>query len=137
MTGQIRNRKNEKRELRKFAITISVVLSLWGAVFFWRDKGYYGYFFAFSSLFLFSGLVLPVLSRPVYKIWMIIAEAINWLITRLILAFLLYFIFTPLGFIAKIFGKNFLDLGFKTGSSTYWIVKDKTESEKKCYEKQF
>ena len=134
---EINNIKTEKKELRKFGITIGIALCLWGAVFFWRDKDYYSYFFILSAVFLFLGLVLPPLLKPVYKIWIIFARYMNWFITRIILVVLLYFIFTPIGFIAKLFGKDFLDLKFREKSSTYWILKDKIGREKRDYEKQF
>lgn len=134
---QIKNIKSGKKELRQFGIALGVGLGLLGGLFFLRQKDYYSYFLVFSAAFLFLGLVLPALLKPIQKAWMALAILIGWLITRIILILLFYLVVTPIGLLARIFGKRFLDIRFDRNVDTYWIPKVSTKLDKRSYEDQF
>ena len=73
MISEIFNSKPDKKELRKFAITICAVLSIIGGIILWQ-KGDTGFIFlAVGLLFLFPGLIKPKLLGPIYKVWMAFA----------------------------------------------------------------
>lgn len=133
----IKNIKSEKKELRKFGITVGIVLGLLGGSFLWRTKDYYFYFFILSTAFLFFALVLPALLKPIQKIWMTLAILIGWLVTRVILGVLFYLIITPIGLLARLFGKDFLDTKFDKDADSYWILRKALRFDKRNYEKQF
>ena len=134
---EIKNIKSGKAELRKFGITLGIVFGLLGGLFLWREKPYYFSLFILSVFFLFFGLVLPWLLKPIHKIWMTVALVLGSIMTRVILSVLFYLVITPLGLISKLSGKDFLDLKFDRSASSYWIVRNKTTFEKANYEKQF
>jgi hypothetical protein len=73
-----------------------------------------------ALLFIF-GLLLPNFLSGVYKIWMGLAFALGWVVSRILLIILFYLGITTIGFIAKIFGKKFLDIKFRDNKNTYWI----------------
>ena len=137
MLEEIRNIKNGKRELRQFGITIGVVLGLLGGLLFLREKNYYFYFFVFSFILLFLSLVAPILLKSVQKVWMTLAILIGWFVTRVILNILFYLVVTPIGILARIFGKHFLDTKFDTNVDSYWIPRASIKFDKKSYENQF
>ena len=137
MFKEIKNIKSGKRELRQFGVTIGIVLGLLGGVFLLREKAYYYYFFIFSTTFLFLGLAAPTLLKPIQKIWMSLAILIGWLVTRVILNILFYLVVTPIGILARIFGKHFLDTKFDTNADSYWITREPVKLEKRSYENQF
>jgi hypothetical protein len=134
---EIRNIKSGKRELRQFGIAFGIVLGLLGGLFFLRQKDFYAYFLIFSAAFLISGLVLPALLKPVQRIWMSLAIVIGWFMTRVILTVLFYLVVTPIGILARIFGKRFLDTKFDGNTDSYWIARKSAAVERKSYENQF
>jgi hypothetical protein len=134
---EIKNIKSEKSDLRKFGITIGVVLGLLGGLLWWREKDYYTYFLVFSSVFIIAGLIFPVLLRPIQKAWMTLAVVLGWFMTRVILGILFYLVFTSIAFIARLFGKQFLDFDIDNSKKSYWINRELKSFDKNRYEKQF
>ena len=134
---EIKSIKSEKKELRQFGITIGIVLSLLGVLFLWREKDWYAYLFIISILFLFLGSVLPLLLKPIHKIWMSVAILLGWLITRIILCVLFLLVVTPIGLCARLSGNDFLNLKFNSNVNSYWIPRKHIKLDKKNYENQF
>ncbi|MDP8260309.1 MAG: SxtJ family membrane protein [Candidatus Gygaella obscura] len=134
---EIKNIKSTKKELRQFGIVMGVVCGLLGALFLWRQKDYYPYLFAISALFLSLGFVLPIILKPIQKVWMSIAVLMNFVMTRVILSILFYLIVTPIGLLAKLFGKQFLDLKIDKRKKSYWNYRKSVEFSQSNYEKQF
>lgn len=127
----------EKVEIRKFGITIAAALVILAGFFWWRGKEYYIYFVFISFAFLFFTLSAPVVLKPVYKIWMLFALILNRIMTGVILSILFYLILTPIGFLGKLFGENYLNLKLNKHNKSYWIPKEKRSGEKSDHEKQF
>lgn len=137
ISEEIKNIKSGRSELKKFGITMGIVLGLLGGFLLWRGKVYYPIFFIISTLFLVLGLTLPVLLKPIQKIWMILAVLMGWFMTRIILIILFYLIVTPIGLLARLFGKDFLNTKFNRNLDSYWIPKKTVTFDKKNYENQF
>jgi len=134
---EIKNIKSGKRELRKFGITVGIVLGLLGGLFLWRGRDTYSYFLILSAAFLLLGLVVPILLKPIHKVWMTLAVLLGWLMTRVILSVLFYLVVTPIGLLARLFRKDFLELKFNGNGDSYWIPKGKVKFERSDYERQF
>ena len=134
---EIKNIKSGKIELRKFGITLGIVFGLFGGLFLWRGKPYYFFLFVLSGIFLFFGFLLPLVLKPIHKIWMMIALVFGSIMTKVILCVLFYLAITPLGLLLRLSGKDFLDLKFDKSANTYWIQKKQVPFEKANYEKQF
>ena len=133
----IKNIKQGKNELRKFGITMGIFLGLLGALFWWRDKYYYIHILIISSAFLFLGIFTPVLLRPIQKVWMTLAILMGWFVTRVILSVLFFVVVTPIGLVARLVGKRFLDMELDKNKDSYWISKERVSLKKEDYEKQF
>jgi len=135
---EINNIKGGKGELRKFGITMGLVFLLFGGFSWWRGKDYYFYLLGLSGAFLFLALVTPSVLKPINKMWMTLAILMSWVMTRVILSILFYLGITPMGILARLFGKDFLAIKFdKRGVNSYWIPREKQGLEKADYEKQF
>jgi len=131
---EIKNIKSGKKELREFGIVMSIAMNFADLLLFWKRGEVFIPLVIFSALFLFLGLFGHRLLRPIYKIWMTISLIMGRVVSALILAILFYLIFTPIGLIAKLFHKDFLDLKFGSPQGSYWLKRD--ESKKSFYEKQ-
>ena len=134
---EIKNIKSEKRDLRNFGITIGVALGILAGLLWWKEKDTYTIFIILSLAFIFFGLALPTLLRPLQKAWMTLAVILGFFMTRVILSILFYFVFTGIGLGARLFGKQFLDLKKDHTKKSYWIYRKSTVFNKESYEKQF
>jgi len=137
ISEEIKNIKSGKRELRQFGITIGLVLVVWGSWLLWREhEGGYR-LLIIAALFLSLGLILPTSLKPFHKLWMTLAVLLGWLMTRIILIILFYLVMTPIGLLAKLSGKDFLDRKFNREAQSYWIPRKAATPDKKHYENQF
>jgi hypothetical protein len=66
------------------------------------------------------GLARPMRVRPLFEIAVAISLPIGWLMTRVVTLFLFFVVFTPLGWLFRLFGRDFLGLRRRRSVSTYW-----------------
>ncbi len=125
------------KELKKFGLLVGSVFVVLSGIGIYRGWSAVGTgVLLLAGVVLFScGMFLPESLKQAYRIWMAVAFAIGWLISRMILSILFYFVLTPVGFIARIFDKEFLDTDFRKKRESYWIPK--TANKKINYEKLF
>lgn len=134
---EIKNIKSGKSDFRKFGITMGIVLILFGGLFLWHDKDYYIYLFIIAAAFIILGLAVPFVLKPIHKVWMTISIILGWIMTRVILSILFYLVVTPTSWLARLFGKQFLDLKIDKNARSYWIPKKELKLNKADYERQF
>lgn len=118
------------KKLRPFGIFIGVFLaliSLWG---YWRSHSEHWLYFImpWAALLILCGSLFPGLLKNIYKIWMSLAFILGWFVSRILLIFIFYLILTPIGFIAKMVGKKWMDIDFNQKRDTYWIERDRRQS---------
>ena len=134
---QIKNISTGKSDIQKFGYTIATILLIIGGLIFFKGKESYQYLMIISSVFFCFGLIIPIILKPLYIIWMMFAVILGWFMTRLILIILFYFILTPIGLIGKLFGQNFLGNNFNSSAKSYWNLRDSKSEIDQDYEKQF
>ena len=134
---EIKNIKESKKDLRKFGITVGLVILLIGIIFFLFGKESSYYFGIVGLILILFGIIFPIILKPLNKIWMTLALIIGWFMSRVILIILFYLVLTPVGLIAKLSGKHFLDLKLDKERSSYWIKRKRTSSSKINLERQF
>lgn len=134
---EIANIKSDKSELKKFGITIGIILGVISGLLWWRGREFHYYFTILSFVFIFTGIFLPTLLKYIYKGWMTLAIVIGWCVTHIILGVLFYLILTPIGVISRLSGKHFLDLNPDNPGKSYWKYRKQKKSSRSDYEKQF
>lgn len=134
---EIKNIKGDKKELRKFSLVIGIFLIVLGGLSCWRSTGHYPWLFIVAITILLVGFAMPMLLKPIHKVWMILAVLMGWVVTRIILAVLFYLIVTPIGLSIRLLGKDFLDLEFSDDTSSYWILRKEIKKDRSDYERQF
>ncbi|MFH1219784.1 MAG: SxtJ family membrane protein [Candidatus Eisenbacteria bacterium] len=138
MSSESDNRPtSRKRELRKFGLTVGIAFGVLGGLLLWRGKWVYPYSFVVSAALILLGLARPVLLGPLHKGWMKVADLMGWVMTRVILIILFYAVVTPLGLLARLAGKDFLDLKFDSRADTYWSRRDTADLSEDHYERQY
>jgi hypothetical protein len=124
------------RALRRFGIVVGAVLLVTGKLLLLGDRKAGGPFLSIGTLLLVAAAFAPSLLRYVYRPWMILAFAMSWLVTRVILTLLFFLVVTPIGLLQRLCGKGALELRFKSGETTYWQGRS-THPVPADYEKQF
>ena len=112
------------KALRKFGLLVGGIFLLIGIWIYYSSQSFIGIIFiSVGALLLIFGLLFPNSLSGVYKIWMGLAFALGWIVSRILLTILFYFGITLIGSIAKIVGKKFLDVKFRDGKNSYWVVR--------------
>lgn len=66
------------------------------------------------------GLVAPRVIKPVFVGWMVLAFPIGWVVSHVILAVMFYGLFTPIGLVMRLAGRDPLSLRANSDAETYW-----------------
>ena len=136
MFEEIKNIKTSKKDIRSFGITIGIILFIISTTLFYYDKSSYHIIAYIGGGFIASGTIIPILLKPIYILWMIFAVILGWVMTRVILSIVFYFIMTPIGLLTRLLGEDFLALK-KLNSESYWNNRDHNYEISQDYEKQF
>jgi len=128
---------NVKSEWRKFGIALGIILAIIATILLIKGKSTYLYFYGGGLFTILAALVAPIVVKPVFILFLYIGHGLGFVMTRLILGILFYLVITPIGLIARVFGKQFLSVGFSRGESGYWIETAGMDDEKENYENQF
>ena len=134
---EFKNIKETKEDLRKFGLTVGIVLAAIGTLLFYFEKSSAIYFTVIGVLLILLGILLPQLLKPINKVWMELAIVLGFIMTRVILTTLFYLVITPIGFLAKIFGKKFMNLKYDRSAKTYWEKRTSIQKKTIDYERQF
>jgi len=134
---EIKSIKSDRKDLRNFGITIGIALGVLGGLLLWREKPSYFYCVIAGIVFLLSGFAFPAVLKPFQKVWMTISILMGWFMTRLILIVLFYAVLTPIGLIARLCGKKFIDRAFDKNVKSYWIIKTAENRGISSYKQQF
>lgn len=137
MIEEIKNIKSGKTDIRKFGILVGIILMIIGGILFWKEKETFEIWLIIGIILFVVGLAIPIILKPVYWVWMVFAAILGWFMTRVILGLFFYVIFTSIGLISRLFGKQFIELKWNKKDSTFWNYRSKSIFEKEKYEKQF
>ncbi len=135
--NEIKSINSSRSELKKFGLTVGSVFFVIGLLLFYFDKSPAPYFLVVGAVLVILGAFVPKYLFYIHRIWMSFAFVMGFFMTRVILSVLFYIVLTPVGIIAKISGKDFLDLQFKENKATYWNYREKKEYKKIDTERQF
>ncbi|NNF03049.1 MAG: hypothetical protein HKN17_01175 [Rhodothermales bacterium] len=111
--------------VRKFGILMGVIALIAGLWITWKA----GWTLTTTALVVSAvgagiavvGRVAPVLLRPVYRIWMMLAVVLGFIMTRVILSVVFYGIVTPIGLVMRLAGRDPLPKHPDRSMETYWI----------------
>jgi hypothetical protein len=135
MTGPIW-RPNDRR-LRQFAILWTlfflclVMRSCWPTL-----RTLPAAALSLASVLGVVGWFRPQFIRPVYVSWMLAVFPIGWTISHILLAALFFGLFTPLGLLFRICGRDALRLSLQPEATSYWAKKEAC-TDRRRYLQQF
>lgn len=133
---ELKSLKIDKKTLRNFGLLFVAVLSAMSGVSYWKGSSNWPWFIGGGGLFFILGVFFPFLLKPFYKLWMTFAFLLGWVMTRIIVTLAFFLIFTPVGFVLRILGKDLLNEKIDKNVSTYW-QRHEPISDKSRYLKQY
>ena len=82
------------------------------------------------------GLVRPGWLRPIYVSWMVLAFPIGWTVSQVIIGVMFYGVFTPIGLLFRLIGRDPLQLDRVRlrGRETYWAPKPAPTSLRRYFQ---
>ena len=80
---------------------------------------------------------MPVILKPVYRVWMTLAVVMGFIMTRVILSVVYYLVMTPIGLAMRLFGKDPMHRRIDPEASSYWIEKSYDDESPERLEKYY
>ncbi len=140
-------KKRRFRAERDFGLVVGAVLLLLGAWWFYREKFpvVRPYFLAVGGALVLFGLVLPRALRWPNRAWMALAEALGYVMTRVVLALVYFLVVTPIGIVKRLTGWDPLSRrtgrsgkgGDGKGGGSYWRPYSGRQQDARHYEKMY
>ena len=121
LLDEIKNINATTREARKFGLTIGIFLLVIAGLLFWKQRPSFSTFACAGAGFVLLGLLVPLLLKPVFKVWMSFAVVMGFVMTRVILTVLFFAMFVPVSLAAKLLGKDLLEERWDKNAETYWV----------------
>ena len=112
------------KELRKFGLMVGGIfcaIGLWPALF--RGQPLRSWALIVGVLLLVPALTIPRVLAPVYRVWMLVGEALGWINTRILLGVVFFLVITPMGMVRHLLGKNTMRRSFDPDVESYRVVK--------------
>jgi uncharacterized membrane-anchored protein YitT (DUF2179 family) len=134
---EFKNINEKKKDLRKFGVTVGVVLLAIGVVLFYFEKPSSIYFTVIGGLLILFGALFPKILKPLNRIWMSLAIILGFIMSRVILTILFYIVLTPIAILAKLVGKRFMVLKYDKSANTYWEKRTNINKNQIDYDRQF
>lgn len=129
--------KTGARDLRKFGVLVGGVFAVIGVLCALRGRSYYPWFLIPGGGLVLFGLALPRALKQVYIAWMSVAIVLGFIVSNVILTLFFFLVITPVGLLARWFGKDFLSRKLQRETKTYWIPRRPRPAAPVDYEKQF
>ena len=136
MIEEIKNIPKSNKDIKSFGITIGIILLILSGLLMYYNYENYNFIAILASAFIVLGLLLPILLKPIYFVWMVFAAILGWIMTRVVLSLVFYLIISPIGLVTRIIGEDFLALK-KKNLDSYWNHRHSSIELNQDYEKQF
>ena len=125
-------------ELKRFGFIfgpLAIAISLWQA---WRGHwGHVSVFAPVGTYVLIMACVRPAWIFPVRWVLEKAFKLVMWVVTNTVLALCFYLVFTPIGLVMRLCGKDLLNQGIDKEAPSYWITRANRDFDPGHYKKQF
>ena len=117
------DRMPSEREMAWFGGVVAVFFGIVGGIVLWRSgsataaRALWGTGLGLALLYY----LVPPLRMPLYLGWMRAVMPLGWVISHAILALIFYGIFTPMGIVMRLFGRDRMEGRFEPEAESYWI----------------
>ena len=124
----------DKKMLRQFGVVLAIGLPLmFGLVLPWLFKEnafvWHKWPFVAGAVFAFLAVILPKILIAAYVPWMILADILGFINTRIILGLIYYLIFTPVAIIMKIVKHDPMSRTLDRNGNTYRVINENLHND--------
>ena len=109
---------------RSFGIVFGVVFLIVAVLPLFSSGGIRVWAAVVSASFFLVAFVLSRLLAPLNRLWTRFGLLLHRIVSPIVLGILFYLFVTPMGFVMRIMGKDFLRLRFDSTSRSYWIERN-------------
>ena len=117
------NKAPSRRELLVFGSLFALFFGLIGGLIWWKFEAptaaYVVWSIAAAITIVFYAL--PPIRKPIYLAWIHLAVPIGWVISHVAMALIYYLVFTPIGLIMRLFGRDPMERRFDRSAASYWV----------------
>ena len=130
--------RGQRRDLRRFGLVMAAALAAIAGLLWHRDLPTWPLALGgAAAAFLVVGLAVPGLLGGPYGLWMCLARVLGWVNTRLLLGLVFYTLFTAIGLVLRLLGRDPLQRRWETGRSSYWQPRSQPLAPREHFEHQF
>jgi hypothetical protein len=124
---------------KSFGITFAVVFGLIAAWLYWRKHvPIYSVLAAAAAIFfLVAGFLTPRALRPINLVWLKFGLLLHKIVNPIVMGLLFYVVFTPMGFIMRLAGKDLLSLKRDGAAPSYWSQRQVSTEVETSMKNQF
>ncbi|MCA9069869.1 MAG: hypothetical protein KDA84_13140 [Planctomycetaceae bacterium] len=133
------NWKPTRTELRVFGGGLTLFCLVLGGWIFWRDGQFDVAESILVTLATVAGVVtvfVPSWLYPIYCVFMVVSYPIGWVMSHVILAIVFYGVFTPIGLIMRVLGRDPMQRRWDSTIDSYWVP-HKSKGSTEDYFRQF
>ncbi len=132
------NKNPSRRELFIFGALFALFFGLIGGLIWWRFQAPTVAYVLWSVAAFITILFYAVrpIRKPIYLAWIHLAFPIGWVISHVAMALIYYLVFTPIGLIMRLLGRDPMERRFERGAETYWTPHQPSEDPAR-YFRQF
>jgi hypothetical protein len=124
-------------QARKTALVVACVLAGVAAWNLYRGRTPYALAFgAPAAALILAGLFAPAVARRFHVHWMTLAAALGYVNSRVLLTLMFYAVFTPYGFVSRLFRRDPLRRRHAARES-YWTPRKTTRQSREQFERLF
>ena len=109
---------------RSFGWLFTAVFTLAGAYSLWREGMFYPWFFGIAGMTAAVTMIGPQWLAPLNRAWMKLGESLHRVVSPLVLGIVFYGLFTPIGFVMRLAGRDIMKRRFEPVATTYWVERD-------------
>ncbi len=122
----------DTRKLRKFGLTVGGVFTVLALLFILRHKHHVPYYISVVAgpTLLAGALLWPRALAPVERGWSLLAAALGFVNTRILLAIVFFVVLAPIALVLRLVGKDPLERRRDRNRPTYWRTREPAEPDR-------
>lgn len=109
-----------KKKLVNFGLVMAGAFVVVSLVLILSGSAAWPYTAGLAGFFLITGLIAPMVLRPVERVWMKFAAVLGFVMTNVLLTLVFFIGVTVTGLVMRLFGKDPLSLKFEKDRESYW-----------------
>jgi hypothetical protein len=117
-------RQGETKQLRDFGLIVGGVfgaIGLWPWVVRHEDPRLWA--LAVAAALILPALIVPRVLAPAYRVWMMLADGLGWINTRILLGLVFYGLVTPMGVVMRLWSRDPMRRRFEPETGSYRVLR--------------